>query len=231
MKKEQKNEKDPIEFHRYESDMTRKEKRELEKQKLGSMNWKEKLEYVWTYYKAAMAAVIGVIVVIVIVCQLVENSKYKTILNVSVINASMSEDTEAIGKELQDQFGTDNKYDKVSFDTSLMMGDVETADYNMVMKFTTVVAAGDMDVLITTEEVYDHYKKQDMFLDLSTLFTPEECEQYGITPGMDRLDITDTAWLENHRWVQYEPVYLTVISNTNHQDKIKEFITAVEEEK
>ena len=137
MKKEQKNEKDK--FHRYESDMTRKEKRELEKQKLGSMNWKEKLEYIWTYYKAAMAAVIGVIVVIVIVCQLVENSKYKTILNVSVINASMSEDSEAIGEELQNQFGTDNKYDKVSFDTSLMMGDVETADYNMVMKFTITI--------------------------------------------------------------------------------------------
>lgn len=231
MKKEQKNEKESMEFHRYESDMTKKEKRELEKHKLAGMSWKGKLGYIWTYYKPAMAGVIGVIALIVIVCQLVENAKYETILNVSVINASISEDTEAIQKELQSQFGTEDKYDKVTLDTTFMMGDIETADYNMVMKFTTVVAAQDMDVLITTKEVYDHYESQEMFLDLSTLFTSEECEKYGISSGMDRLDITNTPWLEKNKWVEFEPVYLTVISNTKHQDKIKEFISAVEEDK
>ncbi|WP_230398199.1 hypothetical protein [Novisyntrophococcus fermenticellae] len=232
MRSRKTNEKEPIKFHRYESDMTRREKRELEKQKLSEMSLTGKLAYIWTYYKPHMAAVVGIIAAVVIICQLVENSKYYTILNVSVINASMQSDSERVQEELLSRFGTGDKYEKVVFDSSFVMGkDVETADYNMVMKFTTVVAAKDMDILITSPEFYEHYKKQDMFLDLSTLFTEEECSRYGISGDTYRLDITDTDWLQNHKWVEYEPVYLAVIANTGHQEKIKEFITAVEEEK
>ena len=36
---------------RYESDRTRKEKMELEREKLSGMNFSGKLEYIWTYYK------------------------------------------------------------------------------------------------------------------------------------------------------------------------------------
>ncbi|QOV19833.1 hypothetical protein INP51_02325 [Blautia liquoris] len=228
----QEKEKGPAKHHRYESDMTRKEKREIEKEKLSTMSIGGKLGYIWTYYKGAMAAILGVILLIVVILQLVENSKYHTILNVSVVDAQTMEEQSKIQDELQKQFGTKNKYDQITFDTSYMMGeDVEKADYNTVMKFTTVIAAKDMDVLITTQNVYNHYKEQEMFLDLSSLFTPEECEKLGISKGTDMLDITNTPWLEKHKWVQYEPVYLTVISNTQNQDKVKEFITAVEEEK
>lgn len=41
---------------RYESDMTRKEKMQLEKEKLSKMNFKEKLAYIWEYYKAVILA-------------------------------------------------------------------------------------------------------------------------------------------------------------------------------
>ena len=41
---------------RYESDMTRKEKMQLEKEKLSKMNFKEKLAYIWEYYKAFSAS-------------------------------------------------------------------------------------------------------------------------------------------------------------------------------
>lgn len=224
-------EEEQITFHRYESDMTRKEKRELEKQKLGSMDWRGKLQYVWAYYKPAMAAVVGIILAIVFIWQTVENAKYKTVLNVSVIGASVGEQAEEIQEELQEQFGTENKYDKVTFDTSFMMQDVETADYNIMMKLTTVVAARELDVLITNQAFYDHYEGEGMFLDLSTLFTPEECETYEITEGTDRIEISDTVWFEKHSWVPYEPVYLTAISNTRHPEKIKEFIITVKEEK
>lgn len=37
-----------------ETDLTKKEKRELEKMKLASMGWKGKLQYIWAYYKPQM---------------------------------------------------------------------------------------------------------------------------------------------------------------------------------
>ena len=43
---------------RYESDMTRKEKMQLEKEKLSKMNFKEKLAYIWEYYKAVIFGII-----------------------------------------------------------------------------------------------------------------------------------------------------------------------------
>ena len=44
---------------RYESDMTRKEKMQLEKEKLSKMNFKEKLAYIWEYYKAVIFGDVG----------------------------------------------------------------------------------------------------------------------------------------------------------------------------
>ena len=40
-----------MEQKRYESDMTPKEKRELERKKLKQMTAGQKLEYIWAYYK------------------------------------------------------------------------------------------------------------------------------------------------------------------------------------
>ena len=44
-----------MEQKRYESDMTPKEKRELEKKKLKQMTFPQKVEYIWAYYKLHMA--------------------------------------------------------------------------------------------------------------------------------------------------------------------------------
>ena len=41
---------------RYESDMTRKEKMQLEKEKLSKMNFKEKLAYIWEYSRLSFSA-------------------------------------------------------------------------------------------------------------------------------------------------------------------------------
>ena len=47
--------------YKHETDLTKKEKRELEKMKLASMGWKGKLQYIWAYYKPQMAAIVAVI--------------------------------------------------------------------------------------------------------------------------------------------------------------------------
>ena len=49
--------------YKHETDLTKKEKRELEKMKLASMGWKGKLQYIWAYYKPQMAAIVAVIAI------------------------------------------------------------------------------------------------------------------------------------------------------------------------
>ena len=66
--------------YKHETDLTKKEKRELEKMKLASMGWKGKLQYIWAYYKPQMAAIVAVIAIAFFVKDLYENSRIHTAL-------------------------------------------------------------------------------------------------------------------------------------------------------
>ena len=69
---------------RYESDMTRKEKMQLEKEKLSKMNFKEKLAYIWEYYKAVIFGIIAVIFIIGTIVNIHENAKYYDLVSIAV---------------------------------------------------------------------------------------------------------------------------------------------------
>lgn len=74
--------------YKHETDLTKKEKRELEKMKLASMGWKGKLQYIWAYYKPQMAAIVAVIAIAFFVKDLYENSRIHTALTVMVIDST-----------------------------------------------------------------------------------------------------------------------------------------------
>ena len=169
---------------RYESDMTRKEKMQLEKEKLSKMNFKEKLAYIWEYYKAVIFGIIAVIFIIGTIVNIHENAKYYDLVSIAVVDYAGLQDVSPIEEDLKEALGTGDKYEKVSIDTSYSFGEnLENADYNTLMKFTAVIAAQSMDVLICSQAVYDNYSKDDYFLDLSTLFDEATCEKYGIKAG------------------------------------------------
>ena len=76
-----------------ESDLSKKERRLIEKEKLKGMGPKKKLEYIWMYYKPAIFGVIAVIALIFGIKNYYEQSKIKTVLSMTVVN-SMANDTE-----------------------------------------------------------------------------------------------------------------------------------------
>ena len=73
---------------RYESDMTRKEKMQLEKEKLSKMNFKEKLAYIWEYYKAVIFGIIAVIFIIGTIVNIHENAKYYDLVSIAVVDSA-----------------------------------------------------------------------------------------------------------------------------------------------
>lgn len=60
-----------------ESDLSKKERRLIEKEKLKGMGPKKKLEYIWMYYKPAIFGVIAVIALIFGIKDYYEQSKIK----------------------------------------------------------------------------------------------------------------------------------------------------------
>ncbi|MCI5649416.1 MAG: hypothetical protein ACI4EG_01460 [Fusicatenibacter sp.] len=217
---------------RYESDRTFKEKKELEKQKLSQMGLKEKLEYIWTYYKPLIFGVIGVIAGIFIILDIRENAKYYDILSVGVSNSSvLVESVEPVEEQLKEILGTGDKYETVSIDTGYSFGyDMQNVDYNTLMKFNAVVAAKSLDVLICGEEVHESFEGQEFFMDLTEVLDEETCEKYGIKPGDTKLEITDLPRYREMELTLYEPVYLAVLINTENVEHVRDFITYLEED-
>ena len=73
---------------RYESDMTRKEKRQNELKKLKSMTFKQKAAYIWEYYKGVFAGIIIACVIISIGVQMFQNSQLKSLLSIAVVDSN-----------------------------------------------------------------------------------------------------------------------------------------------
>ena len=79
-----------------ELDLSKKERRLIEKEKLKGMGMKKKLEYIWMYYKPAIFGVIAVIVLIFGIKDYYEQSKIKTVLSMTVVNSIATNNPEAL---------------------------------------------------------------------------------------------------------------------------------------
>lgn len=158
-----------MEQKRYESDMTPKEKRELERKKLKQMTAGQKLEYIWAYYKPHMAVALGIILLIVFIGQMIYRSQFDTVFYAAIINGTAG-DGEALAEDFKNYTGDTDKYHEYTIDNSMyLMKDQE--DYQMVMKLSTIIGAQQVDVLIAPEYKFQEYVEQDGFYPMSELLT------------------------------------------------------------
>ena len=165
-----------MEQKRYESDMTPKEKRELERKKLKQMTAGQKLEYIWAYYKPHMAVVLGIILLIVFIGQMLYRSQFDTVFYAAIINGTAG-DGETLAEDFKNYTGDTDKYHEYTIDNSMyLMKDQE--DYQMVMKLSTIIGAQQVDVLIAPEYKFQEYVEQNGFYPMSELLTDEQQEAY-----------------------------------------------------
>ena len=209
--------------YKHETDLTKKEKRELEKMKLASMGWKGKLQYIWAYYKPQMAAIVAVIAIAFFVKDLYENSRIHTALTVMVID-SYEKVQEALGIQ-------DDPYEIVTVDESLRTGEdgVALESYSQ-MAFTTKVSARAVDVLIGSEDYMDGFEfKDEYFMDLTKLLPEEVYQAFGEQD--DKYSITiDSDELEEELEVTYEPVKIGVLANSENVENAVKWLTKLAED-
>ena len=78
--------------HKYESDLTKKEKRQMEIEKLKSMNFMEKLDYIWTYYKLWFAGALAVVALIYLGFTMYQGMQKNEVVSVAILGANMDAD-------------------------------------------------------------------------------------------------------------------------------------------
>jgi len=200
--------------YKHETDLTKKEKRELEKMKLASMGWKGKLQYIWAYYKPQMAAIVAVIAIAFFVKDL-----YGT---------KQEEAEEKVQKALGIQ---DDPYEIVTVDESLRTGEdgVALESYSQ-MAFTTKVSARAVDVLIGSEDYMDGFEfKDEYFMDLTELLPEDVYQVFG--EQNDKYSITiDSDELAEELEVTYEPVKIGVLANSENVENAVKWLTKLAEE-
>lgn len=212
---------------KHESDMTSKEKRELEREKLASMHGWEKLEYILVYYKFHIAVVLILILGVFGITRWVDNMKDENYLYVTVVDATT--DGENFMEDFRASLGDEEEHHKYLLDTSVFRtenldGD-KVLDYNEQMKLTTLVAAGTVDVLICPKENYEMYTGEEgVVYQISDLMGEEFVAEHADICMENAILIKDNVVLEKYGLLPEEPAYLIVFQYTKHQEEAKAFI-------
>ena len=197
-----------------ESDLSKKERRLIEKEKLKGMGPKKKLEYIWMYYKPAIFGVIAVIALIFGIKDYYEQSKIKTVLSIK----------ETLGYK-------DDPYSKVEIGVNLTT-DSEMAefDYNAQMAYMAQIQAGSIDIMVMPEKLYQTLKKNEPFADLKELMGEEAFEKFGMQTDTTHISITDSE-LEQELGVIYDPVCIAVPYSAPNQENAVKWIKSLDSRK
>lgn len=213
---------------KHESDMTAKEKRELEREKLASMHGKEKIEYILSYYKFHIGVVILLILLAVGVTQWIDDFKDENYIYATVINAP--KESKDIMKDFRKSLGDEEEHHKYVLDTDVFLTrqkpDQEPSlDYTAQMKLSTQVGAASLDLMICPKTVYDMYTGQDMLYNISDLMGEDFVEEHKDICTSDAIMVQDNEVLNKYNLLLgNEDMYLIVFQYSEHPEIDKEFV-------
>ena len=189
--------------HKYESDLTKKEKRQMEIEKLKSMNFMEKLDYIWTYYKLWFAGALAVVALIYLGFTMYQGMQKNEVVSVAILGANMDADQiEALQNDVKEWMGAEGKNDVVTINANLS---ANNEDSNSKIALTTLIGPQSVDVMICTKEIYEDYEGQDGFTSGSLIFE-------------------NTGFIKDTFGLTYDEVYVGMMVNTPHSDGAKRFV-------
>ncbi len=203
-----------------------------ELEKLSKLTWGQRFGYIWDYYKPLMAAIFGVIFVIVIGVNIYHNLQLKQLLNVYLLNSNSFEiDTDQIAAGFGEYIGGLGEDDVVTVDASLDLTDT-TSQYGIAAqtKFTALISAAEVDILILDRESYERYSEMEYFADLSDVLSAEQMEKWADllvqgegTEAMQGLDLTGSPILEQYNAYGDDTYYGAVVLNGEHLNLCDDF--------
>ena len=205
---------------KHESDMTSKEKRQAEFEKLRKMTLGEKAAYLWTYYKIWLLIPVILVIVVWQGAQIFHNIQEVELLSVGIADAGLDTLTgqEEFENDLIKILGTGDEHEAVTLDTAISSGD----DSASAMKRATVMGAGTLDLLICGEELYEDYESQGAFADWEEILG-EDYEKYAEYFEDGRLDLAKSERWDSYGIVSYEPVYAGALAGSEKTEAFRQF--------
>lgn len=149
---------------------------------LKPMNWKQRLDHIWTYYKEYTYVVLFVMIALSLVVTIVVNQTQETIVSGMLVNSTMrQEGYNYLTEDYKQILAPDDKNKLVDLDYTTFGDpmDPETGEnsYYASMILTARVSGQMLDYVIMDKFAMEYYMSVDVYLDLREFFTPEELEQ------------------------------------------------------
>lgn len=205
-----------------------------EKEKLQGMNFKQKLAYLWDYYKIHALAVIIVIAVISSIIYNIVTPNVETKLYTAVINNPFQDQNiKSLEKDLSKYLHLKPKTENVIFNTTFYFNSSKDYSLNMKTVLTTYIAAQDVDVIIAPESEFKSYAYHGCFDKLSDqlptdLYTSLTDQFYMTNKENDSEKSVFGVYLNNSRLFKNikvkEPYVLGIVANSRHSDNSTELI-------
>lgn len=207
-----------------ESDLSKKERRLIEKEKLKGMGLSKKLEYIWMYYKPAIFGVIAAIALVFAVRDYCENAKMDTVLAMSIVNCTANETT-TLSQEIKEELGLgDDKYSQVEIGVNLTTNtDGSEFDYYAQMAYVTQVQAGSLDVIVMPEALYQNLEESGAFDDILEIVGEDTWRSFGEQTDTKHLLLTDKELLEK-MGISYEQACIVIPVNAPNKENAAEWI-------
>jgi len=134
---------------------------------LKNMTRKEKIEYIWDYYKIH---IIGGIFYIIILVSFIHGqvTKVDYVANLTILTpVGDNIKLEEAQKELTNVVVKDGDKKKQVLIDYIPIINPENPEPQMLQKFTVKMAAKEIDVIVLDKEIFDSLMKQGVFMDLS----------------------------------------------------------------
>lgn len=201
---------------RYESDLSRREKRRLQWETFCSLQGGKKLEYLWSYYKFVLVIFLGVILVLYTGSVMIKNSMEHTVLSVVLVDSAKTDEkaAKALEKWLLKELGFEGKHDHIEVVLSVTSSGTEE---NTAKRRVALSTVGGADLVICNESVYEEYARQNAFADMKETAGAEyELYQEYLEEGKLELENCGTSILSDY--IEYSPAYVCVLEHSQNKE-------------
>lgn len=212
---------------------TLKQESQKEREKLKNMSARDRVWYIWEYYKVHIFLLFVLIFIIYLIGNIFYNKTFTNQLYYVVINNTNIPGTsfEELNQEFKDYMNYGKK-DTITADGSMLIkhGDIASElDYGNMAKISAIVAISDLDIMICDQVNMDHYNQLDAFQNLEQVLPDDLWQKVKNTAYYAKnsenqeiacaIDLNYTKFPQK-TGVQIEPCYLGIVSNTQHIDTI-----------
>lgn len=201
------------------------------RERLQSMTFREKIDYLWEYYKLQFFAIIGAIIAVIYIISSVTGNKEPALnvvfvgetVNITAIDELNQQVNEAIIPEEE----RDDQEISLQF-VNLSEAGGPQQSMAEVQKFTTLLAADAYDVIIAEEETFEMLSGQGALADLNRVANLDEINTGGhetvdsdtgqpVAIHTEEMEVIDEV-------IAIENSYLFLPNNPQNQEYIQPFI-------